>query len=98
MILKKELTQDQDSTLNKNKGNVNIKFIHSNIDGYTSKKESVNEILELEKPEVMTLNDKNLKGKLKGKVPSYLSYDKNRKKYKGGVLTIIANHLKQITP
>ena len=63
---------------NKQKGNVNIKLIHSNIDGYISKKESVNEIVEREKPEVMTLNDTNLKGKLKVKVPNYFSYDKRR--------------------
>ena len=82
---------------NKKKGNVNIKLIHSNIDGYTSKKESVNEIVEIEKPDIMTLNDTNLKGKLKVKVPNYFSYDKNREKYKGGVSTIIANHLKHNT-
>ena len=33
---------------NKKKANVNIKLIHSNIDGYSSKKESVNEIVETE--------------------------------------------------
>ena len=62
---------------NKKKGNVNIKLIHSNIDGYTSKKESVNEIVEIEKPDILTLNDTNLKGKLKVKVPNYFSYEKN---------------------
>ena len=45
----------------------------------------------------MTLNDTNLKGKLKVKVPNYFSYDKNREQYKGGVPTIIANHLKHNT-
>ena len=82
---------------NKKKQTVNIKLIHSNIDGYTSKKESVNEIIETEKPDIMTLNDTKLKGKLKVKVPNYFSYDKNREKYKGGVSTIIANHLKHNT-
>ena len=67
---------------NKKKQTVDIKLIHSNIDGYTSKKEIVNEIVETEKPDIMTLNDTNLKGKLKVKVPNYFSYDKNREKYK----------------
>ena len=42
----------------------------------------------------MTLNDTNLNGKLKVKVPGYFSFNKNREKYKGGVSTVIANHLK----
>ena len=59
------------------KDKVDIKIIHSNIDGYTSKKESINEIAEQEQPDVMTLNDTNLKGKLKVKVPNFFSYNKN---------------------
>ena len=38
-----------------------------------------------------------LERKLKVKVPNYFSYDKNREKYKGGVSTIIANHVKHNT-
>ena len=64
------------------------------MDGYTSKKESLNEIAECEKPDVMTLNDTNLKGKLKVKVPGYFSFNKNREKYKGAVATVVSNHLK----
>ena len=45
----------------------------------------------------MTLNDTNLKGKLKVKVPNYFSYNKNRDKNKGGVSTVVANHLKHST-
>ena len=45
----------------------------------------------------MTLNDTNLKRKLKVRVPKYFSYNKNREKFKGGVATIIANHLKHNT-
>ena len=79
------------------KDKVDIKIIHSNIDGYTSKKESINEIAEQEQPDVMTLNDTNLKGKLKVKVPNFFSYNKNRDKNKGGVSTVVANHLKHST-
>ena len=67
------------------------------MDGYKSKKESVDEIARMEKPDILTLNDTNLKGKLKVKVPGYFSYNKNREKYKGGVATVIANHLKHNT-
>ena len=49
------------------------KIIHSNMDGYKSKKESVDEIASTEKPDIMTLIDTNLKGKLKVKVPGYFS-------------------------
>ena len=60
----------------------------------SKKKESINDIAKAEKPDVMTLNDTNLKGKLKVKVPGYFSFNKNREKFKGGVSTVIANHLK----
>ena len=63
---------------NPNKKNIDLKIIHSNIDGYNSKKESVNEIAATEKPDIITLNDTNLKGRLKVKVPNYFSYNKNR--------------------
>ena len=46
---------------------------------------------------MLTLNDTNLKGKLKVRVPNYFSYNKNREKFKGGVATVIANHLKHNT-
>ena len=68
-------------------------IIHSNTDGYKSKKESIHEIANNEKPDVLTLNDTNLKGNLKVKIPGYFSYNKNRDKNKGGVATVIANHL-----
>ena len=78
----------------KNKYNsVDIKIINPNTDGYKSKKESVNEIAANEKPDILTLNDTNLKGNLKVKVPGYFSYNKNRNKHKGGVSTVVAIHL-----
>ena len=77
-----------------NKSNsVDLKIIHSNTDGYKSKKESIHEIVTNEKPDILCLNDTNLKGSLKVKVPGYFSYNKNRDKHKGGVATVIANHL-----
>ena len=93
----KKRKPERRSKVKNDKYNVNIKIIHSNTDGYKSKKESIDEIVRLEKPDIMTLNDTNLKGKLKVKVPGYFSYNKNREKYKGGVATVIANHLKHNT-
>ena len=57
----------------------------------------MNEIAAKEKPDIITLNDTNLKGKFKVKVPGYFSYNKNREKYKGGVSTIVSNHIKHNT-
>ena len=77
-----------------NKSNsVDLKIIHSNTDGYKSKRESINEIAANEKPDILTLNDTYLKGNLKVKVPGYFSYNKNRDKHKGGVASVISNHL-----
>jgi hypothetical protein len=39
-----------------------LTIIQSNTDGYTSKKESINEIAKKEKQDIMTLNNTNLKG------------------------------------
>ena len=66
----KKRNPDRRAKAIKRKDKVDIKIIHSNIDVYTSKKEIINEIAEKEKPDVMTLNDKNLKGKLIVKVPN----------------------------
>ena len=84
---------DRRSKVKHKYNSVNLKIIHSNTDGYKSKKESINEIAINEKPDVFLLNDTNLKGNIKVKVPGYFSYNKNRDKHKGGVSTAVANHL-----
>ena len=56
---------------NKNRRNfVNFTLIHSNIDGFTSKKESIQEIINRNLPDVITLNDTALKGKRKINLPN----------------------------
>ena len=76
---------------------VNIKIIQTNMDGYTTKQESLREIAKDESPDIITINDTALKGKMKVKVPDFFSYSKNREKNKGGVATVIAEHLKPNT-
>ena len=44
-----------------NKSNsVDLMIIHSNTDGYKSKKESIHEIATNEKPDILTLNDREI--------------------------------------
>ena len=64
------------------------------MDGYTSKKESLCEIVNNERPDIVTINDTALKGNLKVKIPEYYCFAKNREKNKGGVATVIADYLK----
>ena len=79
------------------KKTVNIKLIQTNMDGFTSKKESLCEIADNERPDIITINDTALKGNLKVKIPRYFCYAKNREKNKGGVATVIADYLKDET-
>ena len=76
---------------------VNLKILQTNMDGYTSKKESLLEIVDNEKPDIVTINDTALKGNLKVKIPKYFCYAKNREKKKGGVATVVAEYLKPNT-
>ena len=73
---------------------VNLKIIQTNIEGYTSKKESLCEIADTETPDNITVNDTALKGSMKVKIPQYFCYSKNRERHKGGVATVVANYLK----
>ena len=76
-----------------NLNSTSFKLIHSNIDGYISKRERVYSIVQYSKPDVITFNETALKGK-KVNINGYFSYQKNRLKNKGGVATVVANYLK----
>ena len=76
---------------------VSLKLIQTNMDGYTSKKESIDEIASAEVPDIITINDTALNGNMKVKIPEYFCYSKNREKKKGGVATVVANYLKPNT-
>ena len=53
----------------------NMKIIHSNIDGFISKQESLQDIIQSEKPDILTLNATALKGKRKVKIDNYTDTD-----------------------
>ena len=79
------------------KGTANINILHSNCDGYTSKKDSIENIVKKKKTDVLLLNETSLKGTRKVKIKDYFSFSKNREKVKGGVATVVANYLKPCT-
>ena len=67
------------------------------MDGYTSKKESLCEIANDEKADIITVNDTALKGTMKIKIPKYFCFAKNRERNKGGVATVVAEYLRPNT-
>ena len=93
---KRGLRRDGRSKI-KSKDKVNIKIIQTNCDGYTSKKESIENIVNDRQTDVLILNDTALKGKRKVRMKDYFSFAKNRLKAKGGVATVIANYLRPHT-
>ena len=72
-------------------------MIQTNCDGFTSKKESFDNIVKDENPDIIVINDTALKGTRKVKIPKYFSYTKNSEENKGGVATVVANYLKPNT-
>ena len=71
----------------------------SNIDGFTSKKESLDDITDTILPDVVTLNETLLTGKRAIKKKKYMSFCKNRDDSKegGGVATLVADYLRPDT-
>ena len=63
---------------------IEISIVHSNIDGYTSKKESVDKIADTVKPDVITLNETLLTGKRTIQNKNYMSFCKSRDDHKEG--------------
>ena len=76
---------------------VDLKVLHMNCDGYISKKESIENIVNEKQADVLLLNETALKGNRKVRMKNYFSYSKNRVKAKGGVATVVANYLKANT-
>ena len=81
----------------KTKDTQDMKVVLMNCDGFTSKKESIEEILSENKADILLLNETNLKGKRKVRIKDYFSFNKNRIKAKGGVATVVANYLQPYT-
>ena len=84
-------------TKRRNKGTADLNILHSNCDGYISKKASIENIVNAKDTDVLLLNETALKGKRKVKIKDYFSFSKKREKIKGRVATVIANHLKPHT-
>ena len=74
-----------------------IRILHSNCDGYTSKKASIENIVSEKQTDVLLLNETCLKGKRKVRMKDYFSFNKNRTRAKGGVATVISNYLQPNT-
>ena len=55
-----------------------IRILQNNCDGFTSKKESIEEIVRARQTDVLLLNDTALKGKRKVRMKDYFSFSKNR--------------------
>ena len=64
-----------------------MKFIQTNFDGFTSKKESSEEIINDKNSDLLIVNHTALKWTKKAKIHHYFSYTKDRLKNKGGVAT-----------
>ena len=77
---------------------INLKLIQTNVDGYTSKKESMCEIADNEKPDIITVNDTALKGTMKVKIPNYFCFSKNREKIKVGLQPLLQSIIRPTQP
>ena len=73
---------------------VTLKILHSNIRGFTSKQTSLSEILEREVPDIVNLNETNMKGNRKINLKKYVSFSKNSVQNCHGISTSFASYLK----
>ena len=65
-------------------------IVHSNLRGFTSKKESVKNVADLANADIVTLNETGLRNRNKVNIPGYISFSRNRKeKSMGGVSTSV---------
>ena len=70
-------------------------ILHSNIRGFNSKKESIENIIKDIDVDVCTLNETGLRGRNKVVLPGYISFTKNRAaKAMGGICTAVKDTLK----
>ena len=80
----------------KREGVQKLKVLHSNNRGFTSKQESLNNILEKVNPDICNLHEIGLRGNRKIKIKNYVSFNMNREtKQMGGVSTSYQSYLRQ---
>ena len=69
-------------------------ILHTNIRGFSSKTESLNAIVQLKNPDILTINETKLKGNKKPEVGGYKSFTRNRKSCDGGgIATLVSNSI-----
>ena len=76
---------------------VNMKVIHSNFQGFTSKQTSVKNICEENSPDVYCGNETSIKGNRKINMNKYFCFTKNSSKHMHGIVTMVASYLKPNT-
>ena len=82
-----------------NKSDKSWSILHTNIRGFTSKKRSLKNILNVLKPNVVTINEVALRKDKKVSLAGYNSYTRNRKTNEnmGGVATAVVDAEKAFT-
>ena len=75
----------------------NITIYNNNLNGFSGKRASIGELLNLVKPTIVTFQETAMSGNNRIKVKNYFSFQRNRKGIKtmGGVATLVANEVKQ---
>ena len=78
------------------KESTTLTILHSNIRGFKSKRDSLEKILETVKPDIVNLNETNVKGRNKVLHKGFHSFCRNRKetKHMGGISTAVSDDLK----
>lgn len=91
-------------TLSRKKRKMNLNMnrqlivFHCNIRGFNSKKESLINVVNNVKPDIITLNETGIRNRNKVIIPGYISFCKNRKlRAMGGVSTSVKDDLKSYT-
>ena len=74
---------------------VSLKLLHINPRGWTSKRAAIMDMMEIEKPDYVNVNETQLRGENKVQMKGYISFSKNRKETAGGgICSAVNNRLK----
>ena len=79
------------------KKTIDLKILHTNMDGYISKRESLSIIVKKMLPDIISINETALKGNRKVNMSGYIAHCRNRENNKGGVATLINESFKSYT-
>ena len=76
---------------------VDMKVLHSNFQGFTSKQTSVKKICEEQSPDVYCGNETSIKGNRRINMDKYICFAKNSTKHMHGIVTMVASYLRPTT-